>query len=181
MLTFKTFLTERWLNLFTPEEKEKYVDEVWDILQASYAYAGGMKGNGFQSKETMINKIPFWKLHKIGGKIVTVAMYKDKDGRKKIAGGVLHNSKEGMLSYKESMLQDLERSYFEVSDRAFGFIKKHLGPNYLEKAIPVSIVKRKLIDDVIIPIDDYFYKRKIGGEWITKIMMGNPNASPIQR
>ena len=42
------------------------------------------------------------------------------------------------------------------------------------------MVKQKLPDDDIQPIDDYYYKRKIGNDWITKIALGNPNAKKIQ-
>ena len=39
------------------QEKEKYVDEVWDMLQTAYSSIGGIKGSGFESKEDMIKKI----------------------------------------------------------------------------------------------------------------------------
>ena len=49
-----------------------------------------------------------------------------------------------------------------------------------EKKPYVDIVKQKLPNDDIQPIDDYYYKRKIGNDWITKIALGNPNAKKIQ-
>lgn len=178
MQTFKQFLNEAYINLFTPEEKREYVDEVWDILQKSYAYAGGIKGNGFRSKEDMIQNIPFWKLLKRDGKIKSVRMYKDKDGRKAVAAGT-DMTKEGIKGYKEISREDLKRAYVEVSDKALEAIKRMLGDDFMKYAIPVSIVKKKLSDDEIIPIDKYYYKREIGGHMITKIMLGNPNAKPI--
>lgn len=180
MDSFKKFLVERYINLFTPDEKEPYADEVWDLLQKSYAYAGGIKGSGFKNKEDMIQNIPFWKLVKKDGKIVSVRMYKDKEGRKAVAAAT-DRSREGVESYRKIAKDDLERAYIEVSDKALESMKKMLGDDFYKYAIPVEIVKKKLPDDEIKPIDKYFYQREIGGEWITKIMLGNPNAKEIKR
>lgn len=171
-------LSERYINLFTPEEKKPYVDEVWDMIQNSYSYAGGIKGNGFKSKEDMINNIPFWKLVKRDGKIVAVRLYKDKDGRKAVAAAT-DKSKIGSEEYKKIGKDDLKRSWVELSDKGLESIKKSLGDDFYDYVIPVSIVIKKLPDDDIRPIDEYYYKRKIGGEWITKIALGNPNAHKI--
>ena len=172
-------LNERYLNLFTPEEKKPYVDEVWDLIQNAYAYAGGIKGGGFESKEAMIEKIPFWKLVKKDNKIVAVRLYKDKAGRKSVASAT-DKSELGSEFYKKISKDDLKRSWVEVSDKALQSLKKSLGDSFFDYAIPVDIVKQKLPDDDIQPIDDYYYKRKIGNDWITKIALGNPNAKKIQ-
>lgn len=61
MVSFKEFLlNESYKNLTSKEEKEKYAKEVYSLLQSAYSKIGGLKGNGFQSKEDMIEKIPFW-------------------------------------------------------------------------------------------------------------------------
>lgn len=67
-MSFIEFLTESYINLFKEQEKEKYVDEVWDLIQTSYKPIGGIHGSGFKSKDDMIKNIPFWKLVKRGGK-----------------------------------------------------------------------------------------------------------------
>jgi len=54
------------------------VDQVWNILQSSYASQGGIKGTGFGSKEEMIRKIPFWKIFRRGDQVKVVFLYKDK-------------------------------------------------------------------------------------------------------
>lgn len=80
---------ERVLNLFDKhqEERKKYAQEVFDLLQKAYRKVDGIKGNGFESPEAMTAKIPFWKLVRKNDKIVTVVMYKAKDGRKMVAAG----------------------------------------------------------------------------------------------
>lgn len=172
-------LNERYLNLFTAEEKRPYVDEVWNLIQNAYSYAGGIKGGGFESKEAMIEKIPFWKLVKKDNKIVAVRLYKDKAGRKAVAAAT-DKSELGSNLYKKISKEDLERSWVEVSDKALQSLKQSLGDLFFDYAIPVKIVKQKLPDDDIQAIDEYYYKRKIGNDWITKIALGNPNAKKIQ-
>lgn len=175
---YLNLLSERYINLFTPEEKKPYVDEVWDMIQNSYSYAGGIKGSGFKSKEDMINNIPFWKLVKRDGKIVAVRLYKDKDGRKAVAAAT-DASKIGSEEYKKISKDDLKRSWVELSDKALESIKKSLGDEFYDYVIPVSTVMKKLPNDEIHPIDKYYYKRKIGNVWKTKIALGNPKAHKL--
>ena len=150
------------------------------MIHGAYSYAGGIIGSGFATKKDMIENLPFWKLNVKDGKIIAVRMYKDKDGRKAVASAT-DSSKEGVKIYREMVLQDLQRSYFEVSDKPLKSLQKLLGDKFYDYAIPVSIVKKKLKNDEIIPVDDYFYQREIGGKMKTKIMLGNPNAKKIER
>lgn len=98
---FEQTLTEKFINLIGEkdiEKKREYADRVWDILQRSYAKIGGIKGSGFKSKEDMIKNIPFWKIMKSNGKVIAVKLYKDKNGRKSVAGGT-DGSKEAKLKF----------------------------------------------------------------------------------
>jgi hypothetical protein len=54
----KFILLETYVNLFEPDKKWKYAQQVWDILQNSYKNAGGLKGSGFESIESMVKNIP---------------------------------------------------------------------------------------------------------------------------
>jgi hypothetical protein len=105
MISFSDFLVEHVENLSSSEAKEKYVDEVWQILQDSYKYCGGIHGSGFKSKQDMIDNVPFWKLQKKGGKIVACVMYKDKGGRKMVALGS-DGSAEGKKAVKQFIFDD---------------------------------------------------------------------------
>lgn len=179
MKTLKQFINERYINLFTPEDKEPYVDEVWNILQAAYAYTGGIHGNGFQSKERMINEIPFWKLNVVDGKVVAVRMYKSSDGRKAVASAT-NQSPEGKKAYKSITKEDLKRAYVEVSGQALVSFQNLLGDDFYKFTVPVDQVIKKLKNDHIEPLGDYFYKREIGGVMHKKIMLGNINSNPIK-
>lgn len=173
-------LSEKFLNLFKVEAKQKHVDAVWDILQKSYKPIGGIKGGGFSSKEDMIARIPFWKLGKKDGKIRAVVMYKDKAGRKRVAAGT-DGTKEGSQLLKAIVIEDLkqQRSYSETSGPLLKFIKRALSPAEFEKyTIPfeqVQKIKAGSGDEIKYDsdIDDgRHYKRKVGGEWIGKVMLG---------
>lgn len=172
-------LSERFINVFTPEQKKPYVDEVWDLIQDSYAYAGGIKGSGFNSKEDMMNNIPMWKMVKKDGKIVAVRLYKDTQGRKAVASAT-DTSREGVKAYREVTKEDLKRSWAEVSDKALHSLKKSLGNDFEKYIIPISVIKKKFPNEEIRPVGDNFYKREIGGEWITKLAVGNPDAKQIK-
>ncbi len=195
----KQILIERFINLFdTPQDKEKkqkYADEVWDILQKSYAKIGGIAGSGFKSKEDMIDNIPFWKLATSNGKVVAVRMYKEKFGRKGVASGT-DGSEEGKKKFSIMSKDDItrRRSYSEVSSAALSFlVRKWDEEKYgdLEKYLIKPEQAQKILDDKLyfpVPEDDaeavkyphlkdYFYQREIGGHKHTKLMVGTPHQS----
>lgn len=79
-------LNERFINALPNDDdiKQKFADQVWDVLQYSYRELGGLKGSGFNSKEDMIKNIPFWKMVTKNGVVHAVVMYKDRGGRKSV-------------------------------------------------------------------------------------------------
>ena len=188
-------LNERYINMIGDDEnKKKYVDEVWDLLQKAYAKIGGIKGSGFRNKEDMIKNIPFWKINKKNGKIKTVVMYKDKQGRKLIATAT-DGSDEAIEILKRDMKQELNRSFVEKSGPALGLTMKTLPFDVIEAfAMKPSEVKKVIKDDIITLKDydgeidqgdqrtlnkfqqlkPYFYFRKLGDKYKMKIMLGTP-------
>lgn len=184
-------LIESFVNLFTPSQKTEYVDVVWNMLQNSYASIGGIKGNGFNSKQEMISSIAFWKVAKKNNKITAVALYKDKDGRKRVAVGT-DGTSDGKLSLFMMMRDDLMtgRSYTEVSANSLSFAVKHM-PNIRKYCVSFEDASKKLGEEIRRPdandpelirhpeLKDYFYTRNIGGHWHTKLMLGNINAPKV--
>ena len=188
MKTYQQFITERFINLFPNdvEKRQEIVDDVWNILQASYKAIGGIHGKGFSNKEEMIKVIPFWKLVRKNGKIVSVAMYKDKAGRKFIAGGT-DGSEDGKNGLFQILKDDLlrERAFGELSDRMLSFLVKQLGYDTIKKFAILPSKLKTFVDDEILDVDssdpeitrhpilkDYFYRRDIGGNLHTKIALG---------
>jgi hypothetical protein len=190
MQTFKNFLEERFINLLPQHEKEKHehAKHVHDMLTKSYADQGGIHGSGFENPESMVKKIPMWKLHKSDGKVRAAALYKDKSGRKRVAIAT-DGSDEGKKAAARIMVDDITRgrSYGETSGRSLSFLKKNTG-EHLKKHVrtfeEASSIAKKSGDEVRKPPDDdpevkrhpeykdHFYQRKIGDEWHTKLMVG---------
>lgn len=183
-------LVERFVNLFTKDEKQKYVDQVWDMLQKSYAPLGGIHGSGFESKEDVINKIPFWKVAKTNGRVVAVALYKDKSGRKRVAGAT-DGTQEGKDKFEQMSKSDIaqERAYAEISSKSLNFILKRWKGSDITKYMVLPKDAEKVLGAELtypVPDDDpevlahpelkkFFYQRDIGGKLHTKLMIGKAN------
>jgi hypothetical protein len=177
MLINEVILLETYVNLFPQdrEKREKYKDEVWEILQTSYASMGGIKGNGFGSPEDMVNNIQMWKLVKRNGRIVAVKMYKDKQGRKGVAAGT-DGSAEGKTELAKIMQDDVvqNRSYSEYSENVLRFARRNLGDDIVDAAlIPAQLAQQIDPSIQLIPGEEHWYHREIGGELKRKIMLGN--------
>lgn len=167
--TFQTFLSEKFYNAFTREDKELYAQEVWDILVQSYKSIGGLRG--INSKEDMIAKVPMWKIAIVDKKVVAVVMYKDKGtGRKLVAVGT-DNSNEAKDLLKNMMTKEFERSFFEISGPFYKFINKHFPELVAKYTIPYDEVE-KILNKPISPTKNGFYKREIQGDILEKIMIG---------
>lgn len=202
-MLIEQIITERYVNLIGPDpKKDRYKDEVFDILQKSYANIGGLASSGFESPKAMVEKIPFWKLAIKSGKVVAAVLYKDKNGRKAVASGT-----DGTLAGKKAMVdivrQEHNRSYVEKSKASLGLFMKSLPrQEALNAIIPVEKVKEILPKEEITPVDldpqswpvtdderestlatlerfpelaDYGYFRELGGEMKFKIMVGTPH------
>jgi len=186
----KGILVERFVNLLTPEKKEKYADEVWNMIQNAYKKIGGIRGSGFQSKEDMINNIPFWKVATKNGKVVAIAMYKDKGGRKRVASAT-DGTDEGKDKLEMIGKEDLsqKRSYAEVSSSSLKFLlRRWKGPKDIKDYMILPREAEKVLGDKLkYPVPDsdpeviahpelkkYFYQREIGGHYHTKLMIGKP-------
>lgn len=192
MLTFKDYLAEenlqeKYLNMLPGDEaeKKKHAQEVFDILTKSYESQGGLKSGGFENPQSMVDNIPFWKVHKNGsGQITHVILYKDKLGRKPVALGT-NGTKEGKNWLAHTMKRELGRGHMEVSGNALNFYKRSVGP-ILPDAHTREQVRQMYPDEEIRDPDpndpevlahpelaNHFYQRKLGdGEWHTKLSAG---------
>lgn len=203
MLSFKQYLSENYKNFIGPDSKpqrEKWADEVWEILQKSYAPIGGIKGSGFSTKQDMVDNIPFWKLYTKDNKVVAAAFYKDKGGRKSVAiatDGSDFSKKIVSDIYKAS----LGVSYGEKSGPALGLMMKTVPWDELEHFLLTPEQVSKITKEKILHVDDfgyenldvkdkrthdkfpmlkpYFYVRQLGKSMSLKIAMGTPNLTII--
>jgi hypothetical protein len=199
MLSFKQYISENYKNLIGSKSKtdrEKWVDQVWNILQMSYAPIGGIKGSGFSSKQDMIDNIPFWKLYIKNDKVVAAVFYKDKGGRKSVAIAT-DGSDLGKKIVGDIFKASLGVSYGEKSGPALGTMMKTvpwdelknflMTPDQVEKVTGETVIaiskfgyenlddKDKKTYDKFSQLKPYFYVRELGGEMHLKVSMGTPD------
>jgi hypothetical protein len=165
------FLTETYINAISPADKQKYAEQVWDMLQASYASLPG----GFATAATideLIQKSLLWKMVKRDGKIVAVQIYKDQYGRKGIAGGS-DGSSIGKTEVSKIIADDikLNRSWAEVSGSPERIMTK-LGAQPIPNTLAAMLTGKEILE---LNPDGYHYTRLIAGEPHEKIMFGTVN------
>jgi len=196
----QTELTESFKNFLPGDDEQKlqYIDEVWDMIQKSYASIGGIKGSGFRSKEDMLKNIPMWKLYFSGGKLTVVVLYKDKTGRKLVAIGATSEPglrKKAVYILGQIMKAGVENSIAEISGGPFVVFARSVNfdvikpfiftPKEAEKALgkPVTPAKDAVdklnVDDLKLytkfsDYRDFFYLRELGGSLHMKLGVGTP-------
>lgn len=200
MLTFSQYsLTENYKNFIgkdSIENRRRWADQVWDIVQSSYAAIGGIKGSGFNTKEDMITNIPFWKIYTKKDKVIAAFFYKDKSGRKIVAMGI--DGSDLSVKITDSVYKaSLGVSYGEKSGRALGKMMKTVKWNDLKGFLLEPSVVQKVTGKKTTPISDFnasdldekdrftyekypelrpwMYVRELGGEMHLKVSMGTPN------
>jgi hypothetical protein len=191
MESFLSFIEEGFsiLRHEHEDEKHKHAEHIHDMLQNAYKSIGGIHGNGFKDHHDMVKNIPIWKMHKDEhGKVRAVGLYKVKNGETKRVAIASDNTYEGKTGLKHIVKHDLKnkRAFVETSGPSLNFHKKVHGDNLKKYALNHDEVRRRLQGDEIrkVPHDDaevlrhpelkhHFYQRKIGGEWHTKVALGN--------
>lgn len=174
-------IMEHFVNIFIDKDDakvQKYKDEVWDILQASYASIGGLFG--IDTVNDLIKDTDFWKLCTKNNKVVACAIYSVKRGGRKLVCGGTNQTPEGKQWFYKILDEDIKfshrESWAEVSDKLEHVMIKKLG------AIPVpsNVAKKIMYDKEFIAYnpDGYHYTRNIAGHEHEKIMVANPDGFP---
>ena len=176
MLQFLDFINENYKNITSKQHKQKYKDQVWDVLTKSYQYIGGIKGSGFENAQMMVDVIPYWKIFTRDDRVIAVMLYKDKNGRKMVACGS-DGSVEGKRIVKRMIEDDIrhQRAYGEISDALVAYVLKHFTKDEIAKYFVPADQVSKILNKPVKPISQYAYTRVIGGEQHEKMMYGKPN------
>ena len=168
-------INEHFLTLTKKEDMKKYGEEVWDILQKSYAYIGGIAG--VNSIDDVIDDTDMWKLVRRNGKITAMKAYKFKKGGRKAncggSDGTEQGKKDIMKIYQEDGMCKDRKQYGEYSGKAVSAVLKTGGI-----PVPASIAQTMLEPKEVTPCEDgWFFTRKLGdGRVHHKLMVGNlPN------
>lgn len=176
MIRFTEFLNETYKNITKITDKQKYAQQVWDVLNTSYQYIGGIKGYGFESIDSMVNNIAYWKIFTRNDKVVAVMLYKDKTGRKMVACGS-DGSAEGKQIVKRMIEDDIrhQRAYGEISDALVGYVKRHFTQDEIAKYFIKSSEVGSILNKEVKPTGEFTYVRSIGGAPHEKMMYGKIN------
>lgn len=160
-------LVERYINLHSSTDIEKYIDDIWDIMQESYKDIGGFATAG--SKEELVSKVGFAKLVRRNGRIVAASLYKDQYGRKAIAGGS-DGTTQGVADLKKILYDDMkhQRAWAESSGAVEYLLTKYGGVPVSNEYAEELLGKKILSKDP----DGYHYTREIGGKPYKKVIIG---------
>lgn len=166
---------EHYLTCFEQSDKKPYLDDVWSILQKAYAAIGGVAG--MDDKTELLDDECFWKLVRKNNRIVAVAIYKTKQGGRKIVAGGADGSPEGKQAFYDMCREEVKR----VERGAWAEVSGAMEHIYLFKlnAVPIPIdIAAKILKDkgkeiLSVGKDGFHYTRKIGGKPYEKIMFGN--------
>lgn len=174
-MQIKQLLVERVVNLFHNQLKAKYSDEVWEILQRSYAAVPGGFGTA-DSPDELIEKSSLWKMVVRDGKVTAVSIYRDQYGRKSIAAGT-DGSLQGKRDYGMIKTEDMKfrRSWAEVSGAPERMAQK-AGMDPVPHKYAAALTKKEIIE---YNDDGYHYTRLIGGQPHEKIIYGSFDLSPL--
>lgn len=165
----KNLLNEHYVNLFSVSDKQKYWNEVKALIEESYSYIGGYRGDFNE----FFDKNHLWKLIRKDGVIKAGQIYKDKLGRKAVAG-FTDGTAEGKQAFKILIKEDLKlgRAWVEVSDKAENIYKYTMNATPLPHSL-VKILMKMLHKEVIAWDEDgYHYTREINGVQYRKAIYG---------
>ena len=166
------FINEHYVTLTDKDDMKKYADEVWDILQKSYAYIGGIAG--VNSVDDIINDTDMWKLVTRNGKVTAIKAYKYKKGGRKANCGGYDGTEQGkkdiMSIYKEDGLMKDRKQYGEYSGKAV-VTTLRAGGIPIPNTIAAEMLEPKKVE---LCDDGWFYIRTLDdGAKHHKIMIGN--------
>jgi hypothetical protein len=179
-MRYHQLLVEKILNLHTSEEKMKYADKIWDMLQRSYKKMGGFKSAN--SPEELANDPGYWKLVRRGSHITALGVYKkvpNTNNFKMIASatetepdteGAYKATEQGKKDYHMLKNDDIKtkRAWTEVSGPAEKLMLK-AGAKPIDNKYAEFLTGKKILD---LNNDGYHYTRLIQGEPHEKIIVG---------
>lgn len=181
------FLTERVINLWTPEQKAEYADKVWEILNKSYHKLGGFKSAA--NVDELIDTPGLWKLVKRGDTITAVGIYKPSEKTRNLKSIALATdtvyddekqayvpTAQGRKDLNMVSTEDirLKRMWIEVSGPAERLVMK-LGAKPIPNKFAEFLTGKKILD---LNSDDIHYTRLIQGEPHEKMIAGFVDLSP---
>ena len=172
-MRLREILAERILNLVTPSDKQKYADQVWNVLQQSYAHIGGF--GTAETPEELINRFHRWKIVVRNGQVTAVKVEKDQYGRKSVGMGS-DGTPQGKQDVRMLIKGDvaMNRTWAETSGAPESLYKKY-------GAVPIPAKYAELLTKhsvISYNPDGFHYTRLFNGHPKEKIIFGFAYLSP---
>lgn len=166
-------IVERVVNAFSPADKQKYADRVWNMLQVAYKDIGGF--GSAANVEELVDTPGLWKMVMRDGNITAINIYRDSQGRKSIASAT-DGSIQGKKDYKMLKSDDvrLQRAWAEVSGAPEAILRKS-GAMPVPNKFAQLLTGKQILD---LNPDGYHYTRMIAGHPHEKIIYGAVRLTP---
>lgn len=180
-----TILSERYVSLIGNDpRKDKYKNQVHELIQDAYKKIGVPED--WKTPDSCVHNAEYWKLNIVDGHVRSVNLYKDSNGRKRIASAS-DGTKEGKTAMLGNPDKEFDRSYVEISGGALAFLMRNHPQIAMKWVIPIEKVKEHLKGKEIHAADQasmewkkypqlhpYLYSRSIGSLGNhTKVMFGS--------
>lgn len=163
-------LTPKTITLKKENERQKYLDQVWVLLQKAYENVEG--GLLFESQLDLLASTCLWKIVVSSNKVIAVTVYKAKKGLKLVAMSACKECKKVSIKMLANIIkQDLKKCWMELSEKAEEFVLKIVGMEY---ALSNTSVAKVLEKEIILCEDGIHYIRKIKHLKKQKILLGTP-------
>ena len=170
-----SLINESFVNCKDKAQMYRYADVVWNLLQRSYAYCGGIKN--VDSVNELIRDTSLWKLYRKDGEIKAVICYTDRKGGRKMCLMGQDGSDIGRQMAKKMLEDD-----FRLEDRQSwtGFSGKAAVTALRHGGVPIpSKIALQYVGSKCRAYDDYWYIRPLKNangeiENHLKLLIGNP-------
>lgn len=164
-------LNEHYVTVTNNNDMNKYVDIVWNMLQAAYKDIGGFLTA--KTKDELIKKTSLWKLVRRNNNIVAVAIYTSKKGGRKLIAVATDGTTIGKDALYSIIKEDIKmmnqrQAWAEVSGK-IEYLYNKMGGVVIPSKYVKDIIKDK---EIFGQKDDGHYSRNIKGEPHEKIIFG---------
>lgn len=159
------------LKLKEKQDKAQFLEQVWNILEASYRQVPG--GLHFSCPAEMLADTDEWHLIIENNQVQALTLHKYRHGLKLVALGKSRASC-ARAALKQLICHALQHGWMELSDQAEVFVMRECeGHRFILHASLAAQLLRKTIFPA--EQDGFHYRRHIMGMLKTKLILGTPN------
>lgn len=167
-MKYRDIIKEHYVNV-GKSMMPRYAVRVLELLNIAYAPVGGHLN--YHTAQDIVDDSDFWKLVRRNGEIIAGCVYKNRQGRKRVA--VVHDgSREAKTELKKIIADDITmfRCWSEVSGAFANWcVSQGLPP------VPNEHAEQLTGKHIFQLIGRFKYVRLISGRKVVKMIVGYPN------